>query len=503
LLNSYLKKSGIGKTADLAPSGIYVPSPRTVLKKITVGEWVTRPLRTLVQITRTIFRTVVEAVPRFITRVRQVVDRIVHSEWVTTFKQVAKTFWETVTEKVPLLGLFGKFLGFIWKTFVKPVIRWVTEAVRTLRTWVETIVRTVVEKIQDGWNYITKQIAETIREWVEKTNWIREWVTKEIYVPEIVWERKFVFLPAVITRSTILNLLAAGTLAISLASILGGTGEQGCGCQACPPTPTPNYVATALGFFTQTAECLQVDMTNTAVASTQTAMAVTPTLTPTTTSTPTQEPAPDFLDRSKLSERANKFYDLYLAMYKDRDGWWWKEYGDDGFTMKDFMAIMWSYDAQLDLDIVRDAMHNRAAVVCSEPSLSCDPTTLEGSLTYLSVFAQSAFERVNRWQPGMNPAEVMDNSIVSKEIGLKIVDAVLTSDVNIQELDRMAPFNYGNISLDPIFAKMVAQGWVLKSIPAPSGDTFFVLSVCQDLFYRVVKAGNATLTQQSYNLYCP
>jgi GH24 family phage-related lysozyme (muramidase) len=35
-------------------------------------------------------------------------------------------------------------------------------------------------------------------------------------------------------------------------------------------------VATALGFFTQTAECLQVDMTNTAVASTQTAMAVTP-----------------------------------------------------------------------------------------------------------------------------------------------------------------------------------------------------------------------------------
>lgn len=178
-----------------------------------------------------------------------------------------------MTEKVPLLGLFGKFLGFIWKTIFKPVIRWVTEAIRTLRTWVETIVRTVVEKIQDGWNTITKQISETVREWVEKTDWIREWVTKEISVPEIVWDMKFIPLPAMITTSTILSLLAAGTLTISMASLLGGTGEQGCGCSPCPPTPTPNYVATAWGIVTQTAECAQIDATNTAVAGTQTAMA--------------------------------------------------------------------------------------------------------------------------------------------------------------------------------------------------------------------------------------
>lgn len=237
-------------------------------------------------------------------------------------------------------------------------------------------------------------------------------------------------------------------------------------------------------------------------SATQTAQAAfTPTPAPTATSTSTSEPTPDILDRSKLSERANKFYDLYLAMYNDSNGWWWKEYGgDDGFTLKDFMAIMWSYDAQFDLDIVRDAMHNRAKTFCPG---GCDPTTLEGSLTYLSVFAQSAFDRVNRWQPGMNPSEVMDDNIVSKEAGLKIVDAVLTSDVNIQELDRMAPFNYGNISLDPLYAEMVSRGWVLKSIPAPSGDTFFVLSVCQEFFYRNVKAGNVNLTQQSYNLYCP
>jgi hypothetical protein len=86
------------------------------------------------------------------------------------------------------------------------------------------------------------------------------------------------------------------------------------------------------------------------------------------------------------------------------------------------------------------------------------------------------------------------------------VDAVLTSDVNINELrtsNPMAPFDYGNISLDPLYARMVAQGWVLQSISAPSGDTFFVLSVCQSIFYSQVKKGRAEFTPQGYHQYCP
>ena len=493
LLNSFLKQSGSGKVASLAPSGIVVPVPKIVQRKTTIGEWVTRPVRTLVQVTRTIFRTIVEAIPRFITVTRQVIDRIVHSEWVITFRQVAKTFWETVTEKVPLLGFLGKVIGFIWKTFVKPVVRWVTEAIRTLRTWVENVVRWVVERIQDGWNYIARQIAETVREWVEKVEWIKEWVTKEITVPEVVWETTFIPLPSWNNPASIRRLLQLGATVG-----LGAISLSMCGTPTpTPAAPTPDIQATAACLVLT----MQADATQTAQA------AFTPTLTPTATPTLTPEPTPDVLDRSKLSERANKFYDLYLAMYNDRSGWWWKEYGDDdGFTLKDFMAIMWSYDVQLDLDIVVQAMHNRAAPVCFELKLKCAPTTLEGSLIYLSVFAQSAFDRVNRWQPGTAPANVMDNNIVSKEVGIKIVDAVLTSDVNINELiksDPMAPFNYGNISLNPLYARMVAHGWVLKSIPAPSGDTFFVLSVCQDLFYRYVKAGEANLTQQDYNKYCP
>jgi len=295
LLNSYLKQSGSSKVASLAPSGVAVPAPKVIWNKTTVGEWVTRPIRTIIQITRTIFRTIVEAVPRFITVTRQVIDRIVHSEWVTTFRQVAKTFWEKVTEKVPLLGLFGKFLGFIWKTFIRPVVRWVTEAIRTLRTWVETIVRTVVEKIQDGWNYITKQISETIREWVEKVEWLREWVTKEITVPEIVWETKIIPLPS-------LNLSSVLTtdLIRNLAKLLPTLGLAAISITMCAnpflpttPTATPDFQATQIACIAQTM-----------VAGTQTAMAVTPTLMPTATPTAVTSPFVDIWDTNTRASDA-------------------------------------------------------------------------------------------------------------------------------------------------------------------------------------------------------
>ena len=275
LLNSFLKQSSGGKVASLTPSGVAVPVPKVVQRKTTVGEWVSRPVRTLVQITRTIWRTITEAVPRFVSRIRQIIDRIVHSEWVTTFKQVAKTFWEKVTEKVPLLGLFGKFLGFIWKTFIKPVVRWVTEAIRTLRTWVETIVRTIVEKIQDGWNYITRQVSETIREWVEKTEWVRTWVTREITVPEIVWETKFIPL-----HSLSLSSILTTDLIRNLAKLLPTLGLAAISITMCAnpslpttPTATPDIQATAA--------CLALTLQ--AEIATQTALALPPTPVPTGT----------------------------------------------------------------------------------------------------------------------------------------------------------------------------------------------------------------------------
>ncbi len=277
---------------SISPFGVTLRVPRLVPRVTTVGEWVTRPVRTLVQITRTIWRTITEAVPRFITRVRQVIDRIVHSEWVTAFKQVAKTFLEKVTEKVPLLGWLGKVIGFIWKTVVKPVVRWVTEAIRTLRTWVENVVRWIVEKIQDGWNYITRQIAETIREWVEKTEWVKEFVSRQITVWETVWETKHISFPfsagsgkvaalAPATWSRVLTQLGVtvtlGTLAVTLQKCPASTDV--------PCTPTPATNPTVAYIQTQAASTVFAGATQTAMA------AFTPTPMPTATSTPFQFPA--------------------------------------------------------------------------------------------------------------------------------------------------------------------------------------------------------------------
>ena len=253
--------------------------PHLVQRKTTVGEWVTRPIRTLVQITRIIWKTITEAVARFISVPRKVIDKIIHSEWVTTYIQVAQTIYKSVVEKFPLLGLFGKLLGFIWKTVIKPFIVWVAKAIRTLKTWIEYAVRWIVEKIQDGWNYITRAIAETVREWVEKTDWIQEWVTKEITVPEIEWKMTFIPMPSLNNPTNITRLLL---LAVTAGLIT--TATKSCVddwlSQNPPITSTPDIRATAMAdawcMITQTA----------AAASTQTVMAFTPTPAPTTTPIP-------------------------------------------------------------------------------------------------------------------------------------------------------------------------------------------------------------------------
>jgi len=275
-LNSFLKQSG-GKVASLTPSGVAVPVPKTVWRTTTVGEWVTRPVRTMVQITRTIWKTITEAVPRFVQRVRQFFEYVARSEWVKSVVQVAQTVYKWVAEKAPLLNWLGWIIGFIWKNVLKPFIAWVAKTIYTLKTWVEKIVRQVVEWVQDGWNYITRQVSETVREWVEKTEWVRNWVTREITVPEIVWETKFIPLPS-LSLSSILTTDLIRTLAKLLPTLgLAAISITMCATPSLPTTPTatPDIQATAA--------CLALTLQ--AEIATQTALALPPTPVPTGTAT--------------------------------------------------------------------------------------------------------------------------------------------------------------------------------------------------------------------------
>lgn len=281
---------------SISPFGITVPTPRRVSHTTTVGEWVTHLVRTLVQVARVIWKTIVEAVARFVQRVRQVIEYITHSEWVKNVIQVAQTVYKWVTEKVPLLGWLDKVIGFIWKNVLKPFITWVAKTIYTLKTWAEKIVRQVVERIQDGWNYIAKQISETVREWVEKTEWVREWVTKEITVWETVWEKKFYPFPvplgggggklAAPAKQTWSSVLAKLGLTVTL-------GTLALTIKDCVPTPTPPCTPTSPAnptvayIQTQAVSTVFAGATQTvAAASTQTVMAFTPTPMPTATAMP-------------------------------------------------------------------------------------------------------------------------------------------------------------------------------------------------------------------------
>jgi hypothetical protein len=217
-------------------------------------------------------------VPRFVQRVRQIVEYITRSEWAKSVIQVAQTVYKWVAEKVPLLNWLGWIIGFIWKNVLKPFITWVAKTIYTLKTWVEKIVRLVAEWVQDGWNYITRQVSETVREWVEKTEWVRTWVTKEITVPEIAWDTKFIPLPSLSFSSILTTDLIRNIVKLLLPLGLASISITMCANPSLPitPTGTPDVQATAA--------CLA--LTIQAELSTQTALAFTLTPLPMATATP-------------------------------------------------------------------------------------------------------------------------------------------------------------------------------------------------------------------------
>ena len=150
-------------------------------------------------------------------------------------------------DRVPLLGFLGRIISWIWKYVFKPVIQWVTQAVRTLRTWVETIVRWVVQRIQDGWNYITRKIQETIHDWVEQIQWIKELASREVIVKEVVWDTQFVPFSSLVNSAGIKRVIQVG-IAAGLVSLAATQ----CNPSLPKPTPTPNYQFTQVACVVRT-----------------------------------------------------------------------------------------------------------------------------------------------------------------------------------------------------------------------------------------------------------
>ncbi|RME55916.1 hypothetical protein D6779_11620, partial [Candidatus Parcubacteria bacterium] len=80
----------------------------------------------------------------------------------TAYRDVGKTVWRKVTQRVPILGevgqWLGKVVGWVKKTVWRSVSRVVKEAYTAFRTVRRRVANYIRERVQAGWDFITKRV---------------------------------------------------------------------------------------------------------------------------------------------------------------------------------------------------------------------------------------------------------------------------------------------------------------------------------------------------------
>ena len=222
----------------------------------------------------------------------------------------------------------------------------------------------------------------------------------------------------------------------------------------------------------------------------------------------------DALDMKKLSLKAQNMYLTYLGMWGKADGWWWKEFGQDGaFTIDEFMAINWHYEeAGKPVKIWVQAMTNAAeswSANCSNNSTitySCDLSTPEGSLNFQGEYSDTARNRGKACFAGCD----WDKEYYNPPAWGLINSKELVSDIhNAEPRIKFGPwewFEVGNVSLNPtVYNQMIKRGWA--GYVLLGGDAQFILTYCQATFsWWAISLGNRNhksplfyLTGKNYN----
>jgi len=214
----------------------------------------------------------------------------------------------------------------------------------------------------------------------------------------------------------------------------------------------------------------------------------------------------DDIDTTLLvSKKAKDLYTLYTKMWQQKDGWWWKEYGEDGFSIWDFMAVMWSYEqaGYSPGQNVANAMGNHAAAWCA--SQGCNHNTAEGALSFLAAYSASANFRSELVLTGRKTIDdVFYKPPSYYSNGMHVVEAIRNRPgVDIQPLNRGDLYDFGNVSLsNKILGLMIKRDMVYSFWG--DGNTFLVLTKCQSDFYYTARRNGGTrfVTGRNYRLYC-
>ncbi|MEP7136314.1 MAG: hypothetical protein ABI904_15405 [Chloroflexota bacterium] len=193
-------------------------------------------------------------------------------------------------------------------------------------------------------------------------------------------------------------------------------------------------------------------------------------------------------------------------MWNDKSGWWWKSYGSGGFTIYEFMAIMWGYEQQgyPNTEKFASALSNKASVWCH--SMGCSPFTAEGSMYFLASYSQSTRSRSKCVNAGTctlegvmyAPPKSWANNPMMIVAGIE--QSAFTGYPSPNEL-----FDVANISLrNDIFRKMLRLGMVNTVFGQAGEDRMIILTYCQSQMvnYAMANGGAKAINRISYGNFC-
>jgi RHS repeat-associated protein len=202
---------------------------------------------------------------------------------------------------------------------------------------------------------------------------------------------------------------------------------------------------------------------------------------------------------------AYSLYEMYLDMWNNKEGWWWDRYGSGGFTIWEFMAIVWGYEqaGYPNTDNFATALSNKAGFWCHVRN--CDPSTAEGSLIFLSKYSQSARNRVSAYINGKTIDELFYKPPAYwSDDTMKIVIGI-QQNAYTGSLAPMALFDVGNVSLrSEIFRKMINLNMIRIVWGNSKDDRLVILTYCQSLMvsYVIFNGGAKAINQHVYNNFC-
>jgi len=204
-------------------------------------------------------------------------------------------------------------------------------------------------------------------------------------------------------------------------------------------------------------------------------------------------------------EGAYSLYQMYLDMWHHKDGWWWKRYGSGGFTIWEFMAIIWGYEQSgyQNTGNIASALGNKAGVWCA--ARSCNPFTAEGSMLFLSRYSQSARTRIKSYGLGKTIDELFHQPPTYWADNTMNIVMGIQQSATAGHLASNAPFDVANVSLrSEIFRKMINRGMVSVVWGQGDDDRLVILTYCQALVvsYAIFNGGAKVINQRTYNNFC-